>query len=418
MKTHKGGILFTTVFLVSAIVFASGAIAVYTVFMKPEGKSEVPDFRDKSTLDAVSEAERLGLVVQLEQTASSLPDGRVLAQSPQAGTELRKGQVIVLQVSKGGELHPVPDVKGMTLQEAQNEIKASGFTVGDIIKIREPKVKAGSVIAQSPSSPSETSAGRKIDLLVQDSAGNDEIVTVPNVNKMTEKEAREAITSIGLKIHGVDRVYSPLLEEGTAIETRPGAGSTMRAGQGIILKIASQRRPAGYMGSDSKTTPNQNGTARRVTSQKDSDKPKSSSSSSAEKSKPSEPKNVSEKAPPQSEPEEEEFIGDDYAAAPSTPSAPSAPSKPAQTSQPSQTSETSQPAQSSGSKTANIRYIVPPIAKPMNLRIEVTDPSGKREIMNRQVRSGESISAAARYSNECIVTIYLGGESVWQERKN
>ncbi len=54
----------------------------------------------------------------------------------------------------------------------------------------------------------------------------------------------------------------------------------------------------------------------------------------------------------------------------------------------------------------------------MNLRIEVTDPSGKREIMNRQVRSGESISAAARYSNECIVTIYLGGESVWQERKN
>ena len=54
----------------------------------------------------------------------------------------------------------------------------------------------------------------------------------------------------------------------------------------------------------------------------------------------------------------------------------------------------------------------------MNLRIEVTDPSGKRDIMNRQVKGGENINAPVTYSQECMVTIYLGGEFVWQERKN
>ncbi|MBQ6112677.1 MAG: hypothetical protein IJL10_00295, partial [Synergistaceae bacterium] len=84
----------------------------------------------------------------------------------------------------------------------------------------------------------------------------------------------------------------------------------------------------------------------------------------------------------------------------------------------SQPQQPSQPAQSAGSKTARVRYIVPPLARPMNLRIEVTDPSGKRDIMNRQVKGGENINAPVTYSQECMVTIYLGGEFVWQERKN
>lgn len=398
MKRLKGGIVLTTLFIVSAVIFASGAIAVYTVFMKPEGKSTVPEFRDKSTVDAVAEAERLGLVVQLEQTASTLQEGRVLAQSPQAGTELRKGQVIVLQVSKGGELHAVPDVKGMTLTEAQTEIKAQGFALGDVVKIREPRVKAGEVIAQSPAAPAQVMSGRKIDLLVQDGADASGVITVPDVNRMTEKEAREVLTAAGLKVQGVDRVYSPLLPEGLAIETRPGAGSTLRAGQGVILKLATQRRPAGYMDDKSQSTSTPNGTVRRVSSQ-----PTQPDSTKAQETR-EQPQTQAQTASSQTETKREEVAQQ-----------PPTPQPQPKTSQPSQAA---QPAQSSGNKTARIRYIVPPLARPMNLRIEVTDPSGKRDVMNRQVRSGESISATVSYSQECIVTVYLGGESVWQERKN
>ena len=411
MKRLKGGIVLTTLLIVSTVIFASGAIAVYTVFMKPEGKSTVPEFRNKTIADAVAESERLGLVVQLEQAASTMREGLVLAQSPEAGTELRKGQVIVLQVSKGGELHSVPDVKGMTLTEAQNEIKSQGFLLGDVVKIRELKVKAGEVIAQSPAAPAQVPSGRKIDLLVQDGADASGVVTVPDVNRMTEKEAREVLTAAGLKVQGVDRVYSPLLPEGLAIETRPGTGSTLRAGQGVILKLATQRRPAGYMDDKSQSSTTPNGTARRVTSQQPGEQGQPETQNT-ERPQAREQTQTASTSTQSAQTAQTETKQEEAAQQPRTQAQTQTQPKTSQPQQPSQ------PAQSAGSKTARVRYIVPPLARPMNLRIEVTDPSGKRDIMNRQVKGGENINAPVTYSQECMVTIYLGGEFVWQERKN
>ncbi len=437
--SHRGGIVLMTLFVVVGIIFASGAIAVYTVFMKPENQVKVPSFVGMSIVDAVAEAERAGLVLQVEQVASTLPEGRVLAQSPEAENENGRGSVIVVQVSKSGELHAVPDVKGRTLSQAQSEIKSQGFSLGDVIKIHEPGIQAGIVIAQSPSSPQKVPSGRKIDLLVQEGPASDGVVTVPDVNRMTEQEARSVLSASGVKVQGVDRVYSPLLPEGLAIETRPQAGSTIRAGQGVILKLATQRRPAGFMGNDSRTASNPNGTVRRVTSQNSSSQTQQQSQSQSQsQSSSASPRTASTttvNTTPSRNNQEEEFIGDDYTI--STPAANSrasntntaantaanVPSRPVQNTQTQAQNRqaSSQAAQdnapSGRSKTAKIRYVVPPIAKPMNLRIEVTDPSGKRDVMNRQVRSGESISTTASYTQECVVTIYLGGEFVWQERQ-
>ena len=240
-------------FMIALIIFASGAVVVYTVFMKPERISVVPSFIDKSAVEAVAEAERLELVVQVEQVASTLPEGRVLAQSPRPGTELRKGKVVVLQVAKGGELHPVPDVSGKSLSDAQAEIRAQGFALGDVVRIREGNIEPGSVIAQSPAAPANIAAGRKIDLLVQDAGDQNGNVTIPDVNRMSESEARNLLTASGLKVSSVNKVYSPIVPEGLAIETQPGAGTAIKSGQGVILKIATQRRPAGYMDADSNT---------------------------------------------------------------------------------------------------------------------------------------------------------------------
>jgi serine/threonine-protein kinase len=69
-----------------------------------------------------------------------------------------------------------------------------------------------------------------------------------------------------------------------------------------------------------------------------------------------------------------------------------------------------------GGKIARIRYQVPPLARPLHLKIEMVDPSGKKTLLDRAARSGEYVSLDAPYSRECAVTIYLGGEFVWQDR--
>ena len=436
---------------VVAVIFASGAIAVYTVFFRPDAESIVPALRERNLNDAVAEAERLGFAVQVESVASTLPKDRVLAQSPESGMKARKGQLILLQVSSGGELHDVPDVKGETLAKAQAIIKAQGFTMGDVIKIREPGVQAGTVIAQSPAAPAKIAAGRKIDLLLQDGGNSEGVITIPDVNRMTESEARSALDASGIKVQAVDRVYSPLLPEGSAIETRPGAGSTLRAGQGVILKLATQRRPAGYMDANS-----DNPNVRRVSSQNNNNNQQTRAQTQTQTQNQARNQNQAQDQIQRSQRpvavqvpgQDDVFIGDDYetpvannntrtpsqaraqnntqtqnqAQTQNRPQAqtPAAAQNQAQ-GQPSQ-QQASTPAPSSsgsggGSKTARIRYIVPPIGRPMDLRIELTDPSGTKNVMNRQVKGGESINTTASYSNECVVSIYLGGQSVWQERQ-
>ncbi|MBQ7733455.1 MAG: PASTA domain-containing protein [Synergistaceae bacterium] len=410
---------------VVAVIFASGAVVVYTVFFRPDVGSVVPALRERSLTDAVAEAERMGFVVQVESVASTLPKDRVLAQSPESGTKARKGQVIVLQVSSGGELHDVPNVKGQTLAQAQATIKAQGFAMGDVVKIREAGVQAGTVIAQSPAYPSKIAAGRKIDLLLQDGGKAEGVITIPDVNRMTEAEARSVLDASGVKVQAVDRVYSPLLPEGLAIETRPGAGSSLRAGQGVILKLATQRRPAGYM-DDKSDNPN----VRRVTSNQGQQQ-----QTQARTQAQTQTQNQTQAGRPvavQVPGQDDVFIGDDYetpAAANNTNNTRTVAQTQTQTqaqaknqaqsqaNTPPAQSQAQAPAASGGSKTARIRYIVPPIGRPMDLRIEITDPSGTRSVLNRQVKGGESINTTASYSNECVISYYLGGQSVWQDKQ-
>ena len=411
-----------TLLLVVLIIFGSGAVAFYTVFFRPSGEAVVPPLRERSVVEAVAEAERLGFAVQIEQVASSLPEGRVLAQSPEPGTRARKNQVLLLQVSKGGELHAVPDVRGQSLARAQSVIREQGFALGDVIKIQDGGQPAGAVIAQSPAAPANIPMARRIDLLVREggaSVPEGATVSVPDVNGLMEREARARLEESGIKIQTVDRVYSPIVPEGQAIETRPGAGAMVDPSEGVRLKIATNRQPAGYETTQDPSGKDAGGTVRKATTQQPP-QPMTPANDS--------PRGVTVSVPGQGD----IFIGDGEPA--NTPireadpnvsvfdqekrkpsaggTSPSTPA-PAQPGNPPAGNGT--PA-SGGSRTAKIRYQVPPLTSPMNLRIELTDPSGKRDVLNRQAKSGESVYVEAPYSRECVVSIYLGGEFVWQEK--
>ncbi len=404
--------------IVVVILFASGLIAFYTIFMRSSDDVIVPDFRERSIVDAVGEAEKLELVFQVEPVAGNMPDGIVLAQYPAAGEQLRKGQVVILQVSRTGEMKAVPELRKKTLAEAQKQIQASGFILGDVLKIKEQGVKPGTVISQNPAPPEKMMPGRKIDLLVQEGNATDNII-IPDVTRKNEKEARQILETSGLKIQGVERAYSPVVPEGLVIETKPVAGYSVKPGQNVLIKIATQKRPAGFLDENTKTTTNAgatgNGTVRRVTSQPAQNQNQTPAKNNAPDTPSAQPaKNNAPSAAP-AQPAKNQN-------APAVMNAPSEPkpvpsnNKPAEQNKPAQNK--SQPSNSgSAQKTARVRYQVPPLSSPMNLRIELTDPKGKRDILNRQVRSGESVSVQAQYTQECVITIYLGGEFVWQERQ-
>lgn len=411
-----GKIFRWTLLFVVLVIFASGAVAVYTVFFSTAGEVVVPSLREMSVIEAASQAERLGFTVKVEQTLSSLPPGQVLAQYPEAGVRARRDKLIILQVSKGGTQRAVPDVRGLDLAKAQGVIQEQGFGIGDVVRIKDDSRPAGTVIAQSPAAPANIPGDTKIDLLVnQGGAPVEGKVMVPDVARMTERQAREVLASNGLKVAAVDYVYSAGDPDGSATGTRPAAGTTVRPGDGVRLKVTTTKRPEGAAetpqtaGTDEQTPSGRPASGVVVTVPGHGDIPVGDGTPPARELDP----NVSV-----FDQQQRPRVIENPAVPPSSGTTPAAGTTVTPTPATTPQTATTQPSnlQPAGGKIARIRYQVPPLARPLQLKIEMVDPSGTRVLLERNAKSGEYVSLDAPYSKECAVTIYLGGEFVWQDK--
>ncbi len=62
-------------------------------------------------------------------TNSTQPQGTITSQSPAPGTPITKGEVVTVQVSNGPSTVPIPDVRGMSVNDATHALQQAGFQV-------------------------------------------------------------------------------------------------------------------------------------------------------------------------------------------------------------------------------------------------------------------------------------------------
>ncbi len=386
-----GKIFRWAVVLVLLVILISGSVAFYTVFFG--GKDLViPPLREMSVLDAVDEAERLGLAVKIEQVDSSIPSGTVLAQWPEPGTKVRKDKSIILKVSKGGNRKMVPDLRGLEYSQAVDKVAELGFAPGDTLKINDDQRPAGTVIAQNPAGASMVPPDRKIELLVSlGPVPKDGKIPLPDLAQLQEAAARDLLAESGLRLGGVEYVSTRNTPEGMVMSTKPKAGTPVKKGTTVVLQVATNRR---------REEPKAEKTPPETV-----DEP---SGAVVVEQEPSTIRQVGPAGPVQTvlTPRQQEV-----AAATGLATPPAA--LPGQENQPAP-AQPKPGAPATGS--AKIRYQVPPLTKPLSLKIELVDTSGTRTILSRDVKGGEYISLDSPFNREAVVTIYLGGEFVWQER--
>ncbi|WP_269302640.1 Stk1 family PASTA domain-containing Ser/Thr kinase [Aeromicrobium sp. HA] len=101
--------------------------AVDLVVSKGPKPITITDYTGRAADDASAALEDAGFVVrEVEQFSDSVKKGVVISQTPSAGTGVR-GDTIALTVSKGPELVAVPDLRGMTEDEARAAVTALGL---------------------------------------------------------------------------------------------------------------------------------------------------------------------------------------------------------------------------------------------------------------------------------------------------
>jgi serine/threonine-protein kinase len=135
----------------------------------------------------------------------------------------------------GGDSVRVPDVVGLTVPEAQQDLEAAGLTIGEQTQSNDENVPEGSIIDQSPVSQAEVEEGSAVDVVV--SAGVEETAVPPLVG-LSLDEASQVLREAKLRLG--DTTSKPSDEaEGTVIKVRPKEGETVPANSTVDLTYAS-----------------------------------------------------------------------------------------------------------------------------------------------------------------------------------
>jgi len=127
----------------------------------------------------------------------------------------------------------LPNVVGLT--EAQAREQLSGFTI-TIQRAPDPRIPRDRVSNQLPLATTRVSQGSSVTLTLSDGPG-DAIVPTGLIGKPLE-EVRTALVAAGLRVSRTVAVDSEQ-EPGIVLKITPEPGSTVEAGTGVVLEIAS-----------------------------------------------------------------------------------------------------------------------------------------------------------------------------------
>ena len=114
------------------------------------------------------------LEIYKETFSDTLPEGQITGQYPLAGESVEAGSTVKIAVCKGPQLRTLPDIEGMTADEAVTALKALGFEPVQVAEVND-YTEIGRVIGYQSDSPGDALAhGAVVGILVSaESNGED-----------------------------------------------------------------------------------------------------------------------------------------------------------------------------------------------------------------------------------------------------
>lgn len=228
----KAGIVAVVVAVLALI-----AAGVFAFGLGSGDKIDVPDVMGKTAEEAQLAIEQAGFKVGEVKNVydDSAEPGTVVGQNPKGGEKAEKGSKINIDVSQGSEEIEVPDVSGMSLDDARKAITVAGFSVGETTKEYSDSVEENKVMKQTPAAGTMAAQGSKVDLVI--SQGKDEI-EVPDVEGLSLEAARAKIERAGLKLTQAGQQNSSSVDVDCVISQSPSSGTKVPEGSSVSVVIS------------------------------------------------------------------------------------------------------------------------------------------------------------------------------------
>ena len=119
------------------------------------------------------------------------------ADQPLPGSKVKTGQTITAYLSSGSNQVEVPDLSGMSQDQARSALKAVGLELGNVSTVDSDKEK-DRIVAQDPDSDSTVKKGTSIAVSV--SSGKPAQVEIPSVVGIGREDAEAQLKALGLTV--------------------------------------------------------------------------------------------------------------------------------------------------------------------------------------------------------------------------
>ena len=238
----------TAVKVLAVFVVLGIAIAAYAIYSFYKWMAvpivEVPDIVGMPHIEAQALIREKGLIPRLsaEKYDRNFPAGTVISQSPLGGEKVKVGREIYYTLSKGEAYVDVPDVRRLTLREAQLELENHQLQLGNVDEIQDATVPKDHVISQNPREGTSVAIGTRVDLVV--SKGTEpETVIVPNLIGLTEAQASAVLNDNLLDLGDVTGVPSDE-PPGTIIAQTPEEGEEVPVRTRVDITVSMPQAPS------------------------------------------------------------------------------------------------------------------------------------------------------------------------------
>ncbi len=221
--------------LVVALLLGSAAAAGW--FFGTEHSVDVPTFTGLTAAQAEQAAldNHLTLHTGPAVFSEDVPRGQVAAQDPGPGESVGRNTVVTIQLSKGKERLPVPDVRGKSLAVATSTLRQARLALGTVNRQFSTEVEKDLVISMSQDpSRARVKPGTKVDLVV---SNGPQPVDVVDVRGKPRKDAVATLQALGLKV-SVTEEYDEKVEAGLVVSQDPKGGTTVFAGTTVTLVVS------------------------------------------------------------------------------------------------------------------------------------------------------------------------------------
>jgi len=213
---------FHIVMTVLAMLSVALVSALLTMRLAIHGSEvEVPNLSGLTLEEAaaMTSKARLNLTLENKFYSTTVPSGRVLSQSPSAGSKVRPDWHVRVTESMGGQKVSIPDTVGMTERDAAMAVRHALLDLGALAHIPAPG-SSEMVLAQTPPPNAEGVDKPQVSLLL--SSGETlttKAYVMPNLVGLSWHEAQTRMSSAGLRLLAITPyVAPPVIPEVTAAQ--------------------------------------------------------------------------------------------------------------------------------------------------------------------------------------------------------